>query len=79
MSIAERSKPSRDGTPGGSISGAIKLICSRSGANRARAGTGLRLTHAQQVARYPGDNGCEYIQTLVDKPAQWLSKRFQQR
>jgi len=76
----ERSKPTAgQGGVGGSTSGSIKLVCSRSGANRARAGTGLRLTHAQQVLRHPGDNGCEYIQTLVEKPAVWLTKAFQQR
>jgi hypothetical protein len=77
----ERSKPTGagQGGVGGSTSGSIKLLCSRSGANRARAGTGLRLTHVQQLLRHPGDNGCEYIQTLIDKPAVWLSKAFQQR
>ena len=63
----------------GSSSGSIQMLCSRAGANRSRAGTGLRHTHAKHVVRYPGDNGFEYIQTLIEKPAVWLTKRFQQR
>lgn len=67
------------GGQGGSSGGSIKMVCSRSGAGRARVGTGLRHTHAQHIARWSDDNGCEYIQTLVEKPAVWLSKQFQQR
>lgn len=63
----------------GSSSGTIEMVCSRAGANRSRAATGLRHTHAQHILRFPGDNGFEYIQTLIEKPAVWLSKRFQQR
>lgn len=63
----------------GGSSGAIELVCSRSGANRSRAATGLRHTHAQHIVRFPGDNGFEYVQTLIDKPAVWLTKRFQQK
>lgn len=69
----------RTTSPDGSSSGSIQMVCSRAGANRSRAGTGLRHTHAQHVARFAGDNGFEYIQTLVDRPADWLSKRFLQR
>lgn len=63
----------------GGSSGSIEMVCSRAGANRSRAATGLRHTHAQHIARFPGDNGFEYIQTLIEKPAVWLTKRFQQR
>lgn len=63
----------------GGSSGAIQMVCSRAGANRSRAATGLRHTHAQHILRFAGDNGFEYIQTLIEKPAVWLSKRFQQR
>lgn len=63
----------------GSSTGSIEMICSRAGANRSRAATGLRHTHQQHILRFPGDNGFEYIQTLIEKPAVWLSKRFQQR
>lgn len=63
----------------GGSSGSIEMVCSRAGANRSRSSTGLRHTHAQHIQRFAGDNGFEYIQTLVEKPALWLSKRFQQR
>jgi len=63
----------------GSSSGRIEMICTRAGANRSRAATGLRHTHAQHVVRFPGDNGFEYVQTLIDTPAVWLTKRFQQK
>lgn len=63
----------------GSGGGAIEMVCSRAGANRSRSATGLRHTHAQHIVRHPGDNGFEYIQTLIDKSAVWLTKRFQQK
>lgn len=69
----------RSASKDGGSSGAIEMVCSRAGANRSRAATGLRHTHAQHIVRFPGDNGFEYIQTLIEKPAVWLSKRFQQR
>jgi len=63
----------------GSSTGKIEMICTRAGANRSRAATGLRHTHAQHILRFPGDNGFEYQQTLIEKPAVWLTKRFQQK
>lgn len=63
----------------GASTGVIELVCTRSGANRARAGTGLRHTHQQQILRFAGDNGLQYVQTLIDTPAVWLTKAFQQR
>lgn len=44
-----------------------------------RAAQSLRLTHAQQVARYPGDTGLSRIEQLAGQPQVWLSKRFQQK
>lgn len=60
------------------LSGRIVLPCSRAGIFRARAYQGLRHTHAQQLLRYPGDLGLEYMQGLLEAPALWLSKRFQE-
>lgn len=60
------------------IYGAIELPCNRAGLARARNAEGLRITHAQQQARYPGDRACEYIATLLEQPSTWLSKRFQE-
>jgi hypothetical protein len=62
---------------GGPSSGRIELQCSRAGQARARNADGLRLSHAQQLQRFPGDNGLQYVQTLIEKPSLWLSKRFQ--
>ena len=62
---------------GGSSAGRVELPCARAGMARARNPMGLRLSHAQQQQRYPGDLGLEYVQTLVEQPSLWLSKRFQ--
>lgn len=62
----------------GSITGSIELPCHRVGMAQARRAEGLRITHAQQQARYPGDKGCEYIATLLEEPTTWLSKKFQE-
>lgn len=63
----------------GSGSGTIELPCQRAGMARARNYQGLRITHAQQLARYPGDLGLQYMQGLIEQPALWLSKRFQEQ
>jgi hypothetical protein len=62
---------------GGPSSGRIELQCVRAGQARFRNATGLRLTDAQQQQRFPGDLGLQYVQTLVEQPSLWLSKRFQ--
>jgi hypothetical protein len=56
--------------------GRIELPCNRAGVSRARNADGLRISDAQQQALYAGDKGYEYIQTLVDKPATWLTIPF---
>lgn len=60
-------------------SGRIVLPCSRSGMSRARHAQGLRLTAAQQRARFPADRGLDYVRSLIEAPALWLSKRFQEQ
>jgi hypothetical protein len=65
-----------DPTGGGSM-GRIELPCARAGMARARNPQGLRLSHAQQIQRYPYDLGLEFVQTLVEQPSLWLSKKFQ--
>lgn len=67
-------RPAVDGSGGG----AIELPCQRSGMARARKYRGLRHTHAQHLLRYPGDMGLQYQQDIVERPALWLSKRFQE-
>lgn len=59
--------------------GRIELPCSRAGMARSRNAQGLRVTHAQWVRRYPGERGLEYLQTLINQPVTWLSKRFQEQ
>jgi hypothetical protein len=68
----------RSSADGGPSSGRIELQCSRAGMARSRNPEGLRLSHAQQQQRFPGDNGLQYVQTLIEQPALWLSKRFQE-
>lgn len=64
---------------GGDAGGTIELHCARVGMSRARNYEGLRLTLAQQQQRYPQDTGLRYVRTLVEQPALWLSKRFQEQ
>ena len=59
--------------------GVIEMQCSRVGIARSRNIAGHRLSSAQQQVRFPGDLGLDYIQSLINTPAQWLSKRFQER
>lgn len=59
--------------------GSIDLRCSRAGIGRMRNAQGLRLTHEQQLRRFAGDTGLRYVRTLIEQPALWLSKAFQQR
>lgn len=63
---------------GGAPIGRIEIPCTRAGMARVRNHQGLRHTHAQQQQRYPGDLGLQYMQDLIEKPALWLSKRFQE-
>lgn len=42
-----------------------------------RAAQSLRLNHAQQQARYPGDTGLSRMERLNGQPQLWLSKQFQ--
>lgn len=63
---------------GGQAVGRIEMLCNRAGMARARNAQGLRLTDAQQRQRYPGDTGLRYVQTLIEQPSTWLSKRFQE-
>ena len=51
--------------------GSVDMLCSRTGMARARHSQGLRLTDAQQQARYPGDTGLRYVRTLIEQPALW--------
>lgn len=60
------------------ITGRIKMPCTRAGLARSRNAQGLRVTHAQRLALYPGDLGCEYLATLMEQPTTWLTKRFQE-
>lgn len=78
MDKMQISRQSADGQSTAGNSGRIELVCSRAGMARARNADGLRLTDAQQQARYPGDTGLRYVRTLIEQPTLWLSKRFQQ-
>lgn len=64
---------------GGGSTGKIEMTCSRAGMSRARTYQGLRLTNTQQQQRHPGDRGLEYLQSLIETPALWLSKAFQKQ
>lgn len=68
----------RSDPDGGASSGKIEIVCSRAGMARARNYQGRRLTNTQQQQRYPGDRGLEYLQALIEQPARWLSKKFQE-
>lgn len=71
-------QPAEAGSPGAG-GGSIDLQCSRSGMARARYYQGLRLTHQQHQSRWAGDTGLQYARTLIEQPALWLSRRFQEQ
>ena len=77
MQPAKVTRTPSDPTGGPSV-GKVELPCARAGMARARNPMGLRLSHAQQTQRYAGDLGLEYVQTLIEQPSLWLSKKFQQ-
>jgi hypothetical protein len=58
--------------------GAAVMRCEMAGRDN-RAPLSLRLTHAQQQARYPGDTGLSRIERLAGQPEVWLSKLFQKQ
>lgn len=69
---------SRTRSDTGVSTGKIEMACSRAGMARARTYQGRRLTNPQQQQRFPGDRGLEYMQKLIEQPARWLSKKFQE-
>jgi len=77
--VMDKIRITRDSTKlqDGSNGGKIEMLCSRYGMSRIRNHEGLRVTHAQQLVRFPGDLGLEFVATLVETPARWLSKKFQ--
>lgn len=72
-------KVDRDGAGagGGPVTGRIEMQLTRAGMSSARRADGLRVTHAQQQALYPGDMGLQYLGDLVASDAKWLSAAFQ--
>lgn len=56
--------------------GQVAMRCEQPGRD-GRAAQSLRLNHAQQQARHPGDTGLSRVEQLTGQPAVWLSKRFQ--
>lgn len=56
--------------------GEVVMRCELTGRND-RGAQGLRLNHAQQQLRHPGDTGLSRIEELTGKPRPWLSKKFQ--
>ena len=52
------------------------MRCEMSGRDT-RAPMSLRLTHAQHIARHPGDYFLSRIERMAGQPQVWLSKRFQ--
>lgn len=61
----------------GNTFGRIELPCQRIGMAKSRSRLGLRVTHEQQIKKYPGDLGLEYIKPLVLNPPPWLTVSFQ--
>lgn len=56
--------------------GSVTLRCELPGRDNRQA-TGLRLNHAQHIARHPGDTGLSRIEQITGQPRTWLTKRFQ--
>jgi hypothetical protein len=64
---------------GGDSSGKIVLSSVRAGSQRSRRDRGARLTNEQHQGAYPGDTGLRYVRGLIQSPATWLSKKFQEQ
>lgn len=58
--------------------GTIELTLLKEGRGRSRNMEGRRLNDAQQRAEFPNDTGLRFQRQMVEQPALWLSKRFQQ-
>lgn len=76
MDRTQITRTAGDPESGTSPGGVVEMQCSRAGMARARNWSGLRLTHQQQSARYPGDTGLRYLRGLIEKPTPWLSVAF---
>lgn len=63
----------------GASAGTVEMQASRAGMERSRRLDGRKLTDAQQRAEFPGDSGLRYVRTLIEKPALWISKKFQEQ
>ena len=63
----------------GGTSGTVEMQVSRAGLERSRHLDGRTLTDAQQRAEFPGDTGLRYVRKLIETPATWLSKKFQEQ
>ena len=61
-----------------SNTGQILLDCQAGAFNVRSNPAALRMNQAQHSARRPGETGLRYINDLIARPQQWLSKRFQQ-
>lgn len=58
--------------------GKVNLELQTGGYNVRGNPAALRMNQAQHSTRHPGETGFRYIQDLIGKPQQWLSKKFQQ-
>lgn len=63
---------------GGEDKGALTLRCEQPGKD-SRNAMSQRLTHQQQVKKFPGDTGLSRLTEIAGGPQTWLSKRFQQK
>lgn len=63
---------------GGETAGAITLRSEQPGKD-SRNAMSRRMTHAQQVKRYPDDTGLERMAKVAGAPQRWLSKKYQER
>ena len=56
--------------------GKVNLELQTGGYNVRGNPAALRMNQAQHSTRHPGETGFRYIQDLIGKPQQWLSKSF---
>lgn len=73
----ERDK--RSAEQGGNVGGTIELPLNRLGMARSRNAEGERLTYQQHQHEHPGDEGLQFMQSLLQTPQPWISKAFQER
>lgn len=70
--VMDQLRIDRDGT-----SATVQMECRTASYDMRANPAGLRMNHAQHIARHPGERGFEYLTSIIGNPAIWISKWLQ--